>query len=84
MEKYTRELFGRVLKRKVVARENIQQIVYWADNVYTYICNYEDKQFIDIVGSITMMTAGPEFEYSYEELEKIADDLIAGKVVKLS
>jgi hypothetical protein len=29
------------------------------------------------------MELGPEFAFSYEELEQIADDLIAGKEVNL-
>ena len=29
------------------------------------------------------MELGPEFEFSYEELEKIADDLIAGRDINI-
>ena len=38
---------------------------------------------MELLLTLNKMELGPEFAYTYEELEQIADDLIAGKDVKL-
>jgi len=42
-----------------------------------------DKEFRDLLITLGGMEMGPEFERSYEELNNIADKLIAGEDVKL-
>ncbi len=80
---YTPELFGEVLKRKIAERNSIEAIANWAYDVQIYICKDRNDWFYDLVLTMEMMGIGEEFEYTYEELEKIANDLIAGKEVKL-
>lgn len=80
----TRKEFAEELKRLVDKKENMQQIALWIHKVYvSYYDNDKDPKFYDILYNLMMMDAGPEFEYSYEELEKIAKQLIAGEDVTL-
>ena len=80
---YTKVQFGKDLKQKVFERKNVESIGGWAFN--TYLKNISDLE--DGVSEIALhlgtMELGPEFAFSYEELDQIADDLIAGKVPKL-
>lgn len=80
---YTRVMFGRQLKKKVLERENIEKIGSWAHSVYFEYIRYIDLDFRDVLLTLNAMELGPEFAYTYEELDKIADDLIAGRDVKL-
>ena len=80
----TRKEFAEELKRLVDKKENMQQIALWIHKVYvSYYDNDKDSKFYDILYNLMMMDAGPEFEYSYEELRNIADRLIAGEDVTL-
>lgn len=80
---YTTKEFGKGLKTKVSRRENIPEIGYWAYTVYFDHIETIDLKFKALLLTLNTMHDGPEFEYSYEELNKIADDLIAGREVKL-
>ena len=51
--------------------------------VHSDIANSEDSNFLELLITLGVMELGPEFERPYEELDKIADDLIAGKDVIL-
>jgi hypothetical protein len=76
-----RELFGKELKKRVIRREDLVSIGEWA---YTISLDYDvDSAFRRILLTLTAMELGPEFAFTYEKLEQIADDLIAGKDVKL-
>ena len=80
----TRIEFAKTLKEMVLKKESMQQIALWIHRVYvSYYDNDMDKSFYEILYSLMMMDAGPEFEYTYEELNDIADRLIAGEDVKL-
>ena len=82
---YTKKQFGKELKDKITRREEISAIGAWSHNLY-YDCiseideNSELRRFLIQLGTMEM---GPEFERSYEELDEIADRLIAGEDVKL-
>lgn len=80
---YTREKFGRDLKQRVLERENVEVIGYWAHSVYVDWLDIKDVNFMKFLLHLNTMELGPEFAFSYEELDQIADDLIAGKEVKL-
>ena len=80
----TRIEFAKTLKEMVLKKESMQQIALWIHRVYvSYYDNDTDKSFYEILYSLMMMDAGPEFEYTYEELNDIANRLIAGEDVKL-
>lgn len=70
------------LKTLIQQKKSIEYISSWALNLHTY---YEiDKTTTDdALYTIMMMDSGPEFELSYEELDNIADRLIAGEDVQL-
>ena len=76
---YTRVDFGRALKEKVYHRENVVFIGEWAHTMYMEHIEDLDAEFRHILITLNYMEDGPEFELSYERLNEIADDLIAGK-----
>ena len=78
---YTRQDFGKELKERVKRKEDLATIGVWALTIYLDYKLGED--FDDMLLLLNRMGDDPQFEYSYEELDKIADDLIAGKEVKL-
>ncbi len=80
---YTRKQFGRELKDLVKQKQSISKIGEWAYSTYLRHIEDIDLDFRDILLTLNTMEFGPEFAFSYEELEKIADDLIAEKKVKL-
>ncbi len=80
---YTREQFGKELKQRLTNKEAIESIGNWAYIIYLDHCHEVDKTFRDMLIILNFMSLGPEFAFSYEELNQIADDLIAGKEVKL-
>lgn len=81
---YTRKTFGIELKAKVLEKQDISEIGHWAYWVYlNYINEINDEGFDDILLTLNGMEDGPEFAFTYEELNKIADALIAGRDVRL-
>lgn len=81
---YTRIMFGRELKDKLLHNVSAAEIGIWAHTTYLKYIEYIDLDFRDILLTLNGMELGPEFEFSYKMLNKIADDLIAGKHVNLS
>lgn len=80
---YTRKQFGIELKQKINKQQPVSKIGEWAHTVYLQHIEDIDLDFRDILITLNTMELGPEFAFTYEELEQIADDLIAGKDVKL-
>lgn len=81
MKAYSRELFGKELKERVMRKEDLVSIGEWA---YIISLDYDvDSNFRRLLLTLTSMGDEPEFALSYEELNQIADDLIAGKDLKL-
>ena len=80
---YTKEQFGKNLKQRVLVKENVESIGYWAHSMYLDWLDCKDIDFLNLLLHLGTMELGPEFAFSYEELNQIADDLIAGKEVKL-
>jgi hypothetical protein len=77
---YTKILFGKELKARVAQEQKASTIGGWAYNVYYgKLEDDEDGEFSDILLILGCMENGEEFEISYERLNEIADDLIAGK-----
>lgn len=80
----TRKKFGQKLKELVNKKEDMERIALWIHNIYlSFYDNDDDPLFYEILYNLMMMELGPEFEYSYEELNNIADRLIAGEDVRL-
>ena len=78
---YTKKTFGKALKDKVLKKIPAYDIGHWAYAIY--LEEDVEPELDDILLALNTMEDGPEFVFTYEELEKIADDLIAGRDVKL-
>ena len=80
---YTKQQFGNELKEMIAKRKPITIIGAWAhDKYYEHISNIDLPlgEFLLQLGTVEI---GPEFEMSYEDLDKIANRLISGEDVKL-
>ena len=64
-------------------KKNIQLISNWAHEWYIQYLTDAGSNLDKVLLVLITMSAGPEFERSYEELNDIADRLIAGEDVKL-
>ena len=80
---YTREQFGRELKQRLANKEALESIGSWAYTMYLSHLHEIDDMLEEMLITLNTMELGPEFAFSYEKLNQIADDLIAGKEVKL-
>lgn len=82
---YTRIQFGKELKDRLFKKQDVTQIGEWAYSIYLqYIEEIRDEEFDNILLTLNKMELGPEFAFSYERLNEIADDLIAGRHVNLN
>jgi hypothetical protein len=79
---YTRINFGRALKAHLRHGKSQVFIGAWAYTLWMED-KLEDKSLEDIAYSLMFMETDEQFERSYEELNQIADKLIAGEEVKL-
>ena len=75
--------FGKDLKDLIQNKADVVQIGIWCHSVYVALPSHEDAEFLKLLLHLGSMELGPEFAFTYEELEQIADNLIAGKNVKL-
>lgn len=75
--------FGKALKQKISQQLDVVAIGAWAYSFYFKNMRDIDLSFRELLLTLNTMEEGPEFAYSYEELNQIADDLISGKKVKL-
>jgi hypothetical protein len=80
---YTRKEFGLKLKEKIKNKEDAELIGDWALHMYYEHMLDIDDDFQDFLTDLGGMSAGPEFARSYEELDQIANRLIAGENIKL-
>ena len=80
---YTKIQFGKDLKQRVPERENVKFIGRWARSMCLDWLDCKDLDFLNLLLTLNTMDLGPEFAFTYEELDRIADDLIVGKDVKL-
>ena len=76
---YTRQQFGLELKEKVKNCALISDIGNWSYFMYSQHRREIDRDFRDLLITLGGMEMGPEFERSYEDLDQIADRLIAGE-----
>lgn len=80
---YTSRQFGIELQEKIKNRLAIDEIGNWAFSVYIARMLEIDLNLRQLLLKLSVMEQGPEFARSYEELEDIADKLIAGQDVTL-
>ena len=78
---YTKKQFGKELKSKILQKKDIGLIAHW---IYSLYLDHDVEESLnDIFLSLSNMEDNYQFEYSYKELEEIADRLIAGEDVTL-
>ncbi len=80
---YTRKQFGQELKIRIKNKQDVGDIGNWSYSMYSQYRREMDMTFRDLLITLGGMSMGPEFERSYDELNDIADRLIAGEDVKL-
>lgn len=80
---YTKIQFGIELKKMLEKTHDPYEIGKWAFSTYwEHVTNIEhDVRRIAL--TLNTMEDGPEFAFTHEELNQIADDLITGKDVQL-
>lgn len=78
---YTKKQFGKELKIQVTNQVPVHEIGRWAFSIY--LEEDVEQGLNDILITINTMEDGPEFAFTYDELNQIADDLIAGKEVDI-
>ncbi|MCX5924639.1 MAG: hypothetical protein NTZ68_04415 [Candidatus Dependentiae bacterium] len=81
--KYNKRFFGKDLKACLRNNMNAGEIGAWAFTFYLDNIAGDDRSYRELVYALMMMEAGPQMERSLEELNQIADRLIAGEDVKL-
>jgi hypothetical protein len=67
--------FARELKERVFYRQNRYDLGHWAFSIFLDI----KSDFGSILYAIATMESDPQFWYSYENLDQIADELLTGK-----
>ena len=67
--------FARELKERVKYKQNRYDLGHWAFSIYLEVY----PGFGSIVYALGTMESDPQFWYSYEELDQIADELLTGK-----
>jgi hypothetical protein len=80
---YTKVKFGQDLKKILHKTRDPYEIGKWAFSAYWEHVTDLEHDVRAIALTLNTMEDGPEFAFTYEELEKIADALIAGKEVNL-
>ncbi len=80
---YKREKFGVELLERINKRMGTEEIGSWAFSFYMSNMLEIDLEFRKFLLKLAIMEEGQEFARTYEELENIADRLIAGEDVKL-
>jgi hypothetical protein len=80
---YTRIQFGKELKQKILDKIGQGEIGEWAHSMYMENIEEIDLDFRSFLIALGTMGCGEEFYYSFEELDLLADRLVAGEDVKL-
>ena len=81
---YTKASFGHELKDRVLQKQNIVDIGIWAHSAYLACCADVEPELLQVMLDLNTMELGEQFAISYEILNKIADNLIAGRAVDLN
>jgi hypothetical protein len=74
--KYTKKEIGEELKKQLGKRYNIERISNWAYDLFISFRGKPSPDLDTILDRISLMAAGPEFEYTEQELSLLAELLI--------
>ncbi len=74
--KYSKKIIGEELKKELNKGYNIEKISTWACDLLVSIRSNSIDQLDSILDRISLMDAGPEFEYTEQELRLLAELLI--------
>jgi len=74
--KYSKKEIGELLRKELNKGYNIERISNWAYDLYTFSPDEVSAEIDDILRHIFIMDAGPEFEYTEQELRLLAELLI--------
>jgi hypothetical protein len=80
---YTKIKFGIELKKFLQRTKDPYEIGKWAFSTYWEHLTDLEHGVRAIALTLNTMEDGPEFVFTHEELNKIADDLISGKDVQI-
>lgn len=72
-------LFGNELKKRLLSGKSMIEIGTWVFTFYWENIENIDSDFEEVLLTLNKMELGSGFAFTHEELDKIADDLIAGK-----
>jgi DNA-directed RNA polymerase specialized sigma54-like protein len=75
--KYSKFEIGNELKTELNKGYDIERISNWASDTIFDSRHESSKDIKDILDHISIMDAGPEFEYSEQELRMLVDLLIS-------
>ncbi len=78
---YTTISFGRELKTRVLQKQSVVEIGKWAYEIFLKNDGSLDDNFLNILITLNTMELGEEFSFSYNMLNRLADDLISGKEI---
>lgn len=78
---YTKAIFGIELKERVLQKQDVIEIGAWSYKIFLEYSGILDDNFLNILITLNTMELGEEFAFSYTMLNKLADDLIAGREI---
>lgn len=67
---------GEELKNILSKPHDVIKIARWAEHIYANHCRELSPELDDLIMALSVMEHGPEFEYTEQELELIANMLI--------
>ena len=73
---YSKRKIGEELKKELNKGYSIERISTWACDLFVAIRGEHSFELDDILRHISIMGAGPEFEYTEQELNLLAELLI--------
>ena len=73
---YSKVELGEFFKKELAKGFDIRRISLWADEKFIDMRDWRSVEIENILQNLMMMNAGPEFEYTENELNMLADMLI--------
>lgn len=73
---YTKCQLGQELKNHLTDPYDPLRVAKWAEGVHHSRCTELSQELYEIIEILSVMSFGPEFAYSKEELALLADELI--------
>jgi hypothetical protein len=74
--RYSKKEIGKALNEELNKGYNIARISNWADELFINMRDKRSTELENILRHIFIMDAGPEFEYTEQELRLLAELLI--------